>query len=1409
MNELIFEDIEKNELLEGGHERMNRLGEGHFSASAQKLREMGWNVFPQQMDGQRLAGFEIDGKSIKWGEYQTKFVPENKIQEWIKLNPALNVAVIFGETSGHTCAIDIDISEPKFAEEATKLALEILGYTPLQRQGSAPKIALIYRYDPADPMANIQRHFSDYDEDGNIVKSDNGLDILTQGKTLTFVGRHHKTRNYFQWLEKTPYEVRPEDVPIISSDAVAEFLYELDAIRPFHRGSTQAFNVDDEDFEFETDGKLRKPSKILKAAGGAEWVEDSDGKVIDGREQFLFSVVNTVVRMNYGVTPKEIYSLVFELFSSKAECTGRWRENNLKREIKGKVDAALSKIKEGVITPFKTKDNKIIVPKNNKIQISPTHNGKNAEGLEFLKAPRARDSVKGSIIKEATEDSWEKPFDVKAARQKVVDDLKLAHDTFFNEVYDNHTDSSKIHIIKAPTGAGKTSRTIQYVAEDPRTYEEYTYIDDNGTEQKGTCPIVFMLPTYDNIEELKHRATGFNLDPNLPNEEFKKQAADLGLIHIDELQDKVDELKRGALGTSLKTMIYQGKIRAGCLMKDKVQKLMGAGIPSAGLCKASVKDIEGETEEVRCPHYYECPAIAQRSAINDCHVVFMPHPFLSLSIPEELDNVRCVIVDERIHHQFLHTTTFPARYLKENRNPPALTKKEKEMGFTSDDLLIDRLEVAKIAFEALKGDPDHKDEDKIVDVASKIYNELGGKIINVNIENKETKTSKEIQIPAILKVQSAIKVCASAMQRNANLNPNISEEDLEELCSKPQGRYINEEYRFWRIIEERMENIRNDELRQFSINKLLEEINNNELSDEEIEFKKNRISELRESFKVKGYKDMRIQYQIEKHANGSKREMIRISWRTTPNWLNRPMMLLDASAAPEIISKIWNGKEVVVHDISAPMNVRTVAIVDRTYSNSSIIGTPHATDEERRKNARLLNKIREAISTISTIYGYGRVVAGASIAVRRAINMDWKSPANIDWCHFGALRGLDFAKHHAAAFSIGRMELPIRTIDGLAAALTYDDEVPEEPFDKDGTGETKEGQPLLVQPVPQNVKFRSGAEYQIPVPQYETRWARLIQKQYREEELLQFVGRLRPVYRDGEAPVWFNFTTVIPEEVTVDDIISIDDLVIGKKRFLMEAARRLDGVLDVRLIAKACSDLFSSEQDVRKVMERAGFKENDEPLDIFGRSFLTLKWFEKEHIGRPRIAYVLTHQDNKDHRLVLKEKIEEILGYDLDINKDITYVNKTNQTSIARKREYDKIDYELGTREERHILEIEQSDRILADLARKEMLKPQESLLIENDIITDKISVKPLQYPVKYPYVIEGNKSEHKEEFNTFSATYSLNKMWGRHAFDVDDLISSKVVEIDKTSIENYEELGNNIYDNDEFLLDGNNEIPY
>jgi hypothetical protein len=847
----------------------------------------------------------------------------------------------------------------------------------------------------------------------------------------------------------------------------------------------------------------------------------------------------------------------------------------------------------------------------------------------------------------------------------------------------------RVHILKAPTGAGKTSQTIRFIGEK----KEWIFNND-GSWQEGDPikPIVMLLPTYNNIEELRNRSKVLNLDGSLSDKELRQQAMDNGLIHEDDLEAKLAELRRDALDAGLRTMIYKGKIAAGCAEQEKVQMAMAAGVGTAAFCKTEKKNELGDIEEDVCEHYYDCPAIKQRAEIENCHVVFMPHPFLSLNVPEQLKDVRAVIADERIHHLFLHTAVFNATSLMIPRKPPRLTKKEREAGASADDLMVERESAVDIALNALR---------EGMCPAHALYAHENPHVVGENNER-----------PGFKLVKSAIRVCSAAIQKDGDLSPSMSFDEVKALCEQPTGMDVREEYRFWKIIQERMQMLTTDALIEYNIANLTKELDSftGEYDfDQRQELERRLAREKTKPRKAKGNREMRIQFLTE-HMDGDPdskqqvKEMIRISWRSAPNWSSAkvtetgemaaaPMMLLDASAAPDIIKKIWGGEEPVVHDISGPLNVRTIGIVNRTFSNASLIGTPGSPADEKALTAKRLTQVRLALSMISGLYGWSRVVCGASIVVRRAINNGWAGPQNADWCHFGAMRGLDFAKYHAAAFSVGRMEVSVRSIDGLVAALTFDDDLPEEPFDRFGTGLDERNLPLRLPMGDQRLRMRNGRVVLLPAPMYPGKWGRLIQRQYREEELLQFVGRLRPVYREGEAPVWFALSSVIPEEMIVDDLIHIEDMIGQGRTYLWDAVRRCGGVIDPMMMALRCDDLFKDEADAKKVAEEMGFdftKGKTTHRSAWG--FVSVRW--RTNGGDWKIAYVLAEGNpaatladalaaNLKHAVAAK--MEETLpaAYKSLNDLEVEEIAPGRTKTMARARVADKIDIELGDLDQR------------------------------------------------------------------------------------------------------------------------------
>ena len=1313
----------------GGVDLFYTPSESIFGAVAEAMVSIGWSIFPQASEG-RFPG-RVFHETIKWSEehdLKNRLPTPEALKLWAAHCATLNVAAVFGPASGNTFAIDIDVMDDVMVEQIVALADDILGYTPLRREGRAPKIALIYRHSDEDAprIPSLSRYFAEVSADGNATKSENGIEILGGGKLLTFYGKHHRTGRYFKWLDDTPLMVGPEAALLVTADQVQTFLEAVDARWRFHRGSSFATAAS---YSWDETSRMHVP-KLKLSGGGCPW-EEEDGIIVNGREQYLVHLVYRTVTGNLdelhaakdrGTEAVNSFCVAAaESVAQTYEDTAARKWSDIRKESLSRVRRLVDKIASGRLQPVR--------PRTSEAQglqfTAPITSHEDPE-LAFLppNVPGARALLEGTVEPPPPDAT---PLDIDPDRSRIArtvqDGLTAAFDEFFAGVYgteDENGPRARLDILKAPPGAGKTSRFIRYVASDPRTYRDHAIVDRaTGKRTTGRAPIVMLLPTYENIDEIRRMAGNLNLDGTLPDEELRRAAREAGVLTGEEADARIEELRRDALdcvgisraaggdARGLVTMTYSGRIKAGCLVADKVGPAMEAGMGTSAFCKATVPEGRGKDRiyvEKTCPHYDACPAMAQRALISQAHVVFMPHSFLALTLPDEIGTVRAVVADERVHHLFLHMATFPAASLSIARREPRLTAKERKEGLTGHDMLADRGLAAAIACGALAAGTD------------------------------PAKALLEYRVPGVRDAggtgfrlaDAAVRVCGNATQRDGTVSPETTVAEVLAMCALPAGKDVREEMEFWRIIRDRMQRLHDDAMRDEALAKAERKLAGHPADGdpEQRAMLAARVEKFRAMPRTaKGASDARIQYLTEDSVNGATTEIIRISWRTRPNWADTPTLLLDASAAPEIASKVWDvplGRirvHDVVRDVGLAQNVKIVGIVNQTFSNVSLAADPAAGPQERIEAGKRLAKVRSVLSSVAALFGDGRVVAGTSIKLRRVVNEGWTCPSNVDWCHFGAMRGLDMFKAHSAAVSIGRMEVPVRTIDGLVAALAFDDPEPEQPFDSRGDGRGSDDAPLRLPQGSQKLRMRSGHRVTMPVPMFPGRWARLIQKQYREEELLQFCGRLRPVYREGRTPVWFALSSVIPEELIVDDLVHIDDL-LGRHvkdtrkvyvngevidafndnaralrtqwsvSRLWNAARETGGVVDAELIcAASTTGNFRSETGVQKAMEAAGFDlVTGAVAHRRGRGHAAFRW-RPVGGGEPRHAFV--RASLPDPGEALKQALRTHLGIEVEV-KELSRPDRT----YGRVRAPDKVDSAMGDVAARAARESSRMDRI-------------------------------------------------------------------------------------------------------------------
>lgn len=736
-----------------------RQGEAIFAGVALDALDRGWTLIPQDRRGKRRSAI-IDGRLLKWGAYIEAPPARWEVERWCLLQPSTNAAILLGRASGNVFCCDIDVLDETLAYEIIWLADEIFGRTPFSRIGQYPKHALFYRMAAGEELpANRSWRFANAVGDG---PSHDMLEIQARGKLVTAYGYHHKTEKYFSWEGAMPTTDHVDTVTLVTMAQVEEFIERVQQIRAFHRNTgAGAANANWGTVDV---GGVRVP-RLRSTGGYAGWVVDAGtGLVVDGREGFLWHVASSIARMNAELTKTDegvalLRAALVEQFTAAAEMSGKWTSRHLREEAVDKMGRAAREVRDGRVAEYRTR-NPLGLPQ----QAAPSTEHR------FLAIAKARTQVTAEFEPIDDEERAARQLNLgrEAAGEKMQTAIVAALRKATDAVYAGRHD--EVHVIPGATGAGKTTRTIRFLAEDPRTKSDDALPPDSP-DRRG--PWVFLLPTYNNVAELKSNADLLDLDPTLDDEGLMGQAAERGLTLAGSKE--IDAARRFASDAGLRVEVYKGKIAAGCAMEEVVAPLMKAGVRTGQMCKSRKRDEQGETETIYCAHYKTCPAILQRERMKQMHLVVMVQNFLTLPMPEELTKVRGVVLDERTFHLVLHGTTWKIRTLeKVGRRPPRLTEKEREAGASAAELIEGRNLAARIAAGALR-------EGKDV-----------GRVFLEDVDGRRL-------------VAAAVRVCGSAMAVEQAVYPMMSADAVQKLLTRSTGVELGAEWRFWKLVWDRMD----------------------------------------------------------------------------------------------------------------------------------------------------------------------------------------------------------------------------------------------------------------------------------------------------------------------------------------------------------------------------------------------------------------------------------------------------------------------------------------------------------------------------------------------------------------------------------------------------------------------------
>nr|WP_295884198.1 bifunctional DNA primase/polymerase [uncultured Devosia sp.] len=753
-----------------GTEWLSVPGQSYFGLNGPRMRQQGWAVLPQERDIRRKVPL-----GIRWKEHQDAAPTLKLTERWATAAPGANAAILLGPVSGNVICLDIDVMDEDLSLHIQEIAEELLGLTPFRRIGKRPKIALFYRLPAGVTVPN--RTYSLMTADGT-AKSEHAIEVQGRGKMMTAFGLHHETGATFKWQDCRPWQHGPELAPEVTAEMLDGFFAEVESrARPFHRKAGAVAGADAQWDYVDADGVDRP--RLRQDAEFAGYARDAEGFVYDGRETFVWLMASQAARLNPAACADErgvakIIAAAFQACGLEMKMVGRWSEGYLRQEVSEKVRRACAGVASGDIKPIFREGGVVLTADGLSAQITRTKNLVDTNALTdaFSWLPKSGKSINAKLMKghEGSAEMWALKEDRSAIHAKVTATIDQGLQAFAADVRAGKR-NGPIHVIKAPTGSGKTVRSVEFIMKDPDTVA-----DDALPRDQRRGAFAFLMPTYANIDEVRPRALAMGLDPELNDQELEAAAAELGLLSEKGTDDLIAEIREKAANSPARTMVYKGKLAAGCLMADRMRNLIDADIGASGLCKSTIKGADGGRQEVTCPHYDVCPAIAQKRMLADHHIAFMPRSFLTLNIPEEAKNFRGVIADETTLDLLAHTNIFPLAALDIERKEPTLTKSEREAGADPAYMLKQRGLVRDAVVIGLKAG---KDPAKYL---------------------REKMPTEALELVRIAK-----RVCSSAIASGQAVRPGMSDTDFQDLVKRPTSEYVKAEFRFWSLIQEDME----------------------------------------------------------------------------------------------------------------------------------------------------------------------------------------------------------------------------------------------------------------------------------------------------------------------------------------------------------------------------------------------------------------------------------------------------------------------------------------------------------------------------------------------------------------------------------------------------------------------------
>jgi hypothetical protein len=187
-----------------------------FARWAKTLRDRRWRSIIPLVAGEKRPAI--------WGWERFNRDPPNdaRVEAWSTRYPNAGIGLAYGPDG--VVGVDLDWTDPPTADAAWRITLDCLGSTPLVRVGLPPKRLALYRAQPG--MSPVGKAFG-------------GFEIYTRSAQTVLFGIHPATGRRYDWPDRSPLEVSPDDLPVVGGTQLQAL---VDALAPC-RAKTRRSNA--------------------------------------------------------------------------------------------------------------------------------------------------------------------------------------------------------------------------------------------------------------------------------------------------------------------------------------------------------------------------------------------------------------------------------------------------------------------------------------------------------------------------------------------------------------------------------------------------------------------------------------------------------------------------------------------------------------------------------------------------------------------------------------------------------------------------------------------------------------------------------------------------------------------------------------------------------------------------------------------------------------------------------------------------------------------------------------------------------------------------------------------------------------------------------------------------------------